>query len=499
MEKNDSKVTYNSSKLEKSSYAFYLLGQNILYGASMSALMVFWQFVLGINVAAIGVIFLIARIFDAFNDPVLAGIVQRTKTKKGGKYKPWTLFSAFVLPIVTIIMFVNINKDQNLSQGVLIAYAVITYFIWGIVYTLCDVPIYSLSMSMEPDAKHRSTIILMGRMAASIAGVFTSFLYYGLITIFDANLGSVIIDGGHKTWAFSQTVSMTIISVVSMVAMSTIVIVKERNIQEDEKNEVTIKTMFKSVKQNKHLIQLIVSRLLIRTLGGVFIVIMPTLFLTIGAFDPMGIPNILWMSISGLTMGIAGVANVFWLMFLTKNVGKRKAVMINMTIGILITILSGILAVVAHYQMWVILVLTTGGLVVIGTPSTLNGIFTSDCIEYGHWKNGIRQEATAFSTLTLTTKMVNALGGFFGSMILTIVGIVVISESTPVDINAGPAMQAFWITLSLIIIAGIIGIILFKWFYTLDEKDVAEYAKINRTQNAKFEEATQNKVEVRKE
>lgn len=487
----------HATSTEKSVYMLYLCGQNIIFGIAMVALQAFWQFTLLVPIGAIGIIFMIARIFDAFNDPILGGIVQKTNPKKG-KFKPWTFVIAFLLPIATMLIFVNINSSGDLSSSVVIAYAAITYLIWGVVYTLCDVPIFALSMTMEPDSRKRSTLIMFGRIGAGIAGILTSFIFFGLSGVLDSTLGTIAADGTIIPWAWSQTVSTAILMIVSLAIMVPIFLVKERNIPEKTTEPVTPKKMFKFISGNKHLLKLIVTITIIMIIGGAFMAVIPT-FVMAGGFQNS---NSQWMTILMTYGGIVGLLNTFFIMFLVKKTGKRKAMVIDSIIGVVFIVVGMISTAATNYQVWTLLFYMTGGYMIFMSPIIAFGLFTSDCIEYGHYKTGIRQEAVAFSAQTFVSKLGMALGGLVGSVVLLVSGVVTITSSTPqyiIDQQAHASQIAFWITSASLIIAALSSILLFTLFYNLSSDDVNKYVEVNSKENARFEEALkENKKEERK-
>lgn len=87
-----------------------------------------------------GVILFIARIFDAFNDPIMGIIVAKTKTR-WGKFRPWLFIGTLTNAIVLYLMFA---APPSLSGRGLVAYAAVTYILWGVTYTMMDIPYWSM-------------------------------------------------------------------------------------------------------------------------------------------------------------------------------------------------------------------------------------------------------------------------------------------------------------------------------------------------------------------
>ena len=86
-----------TNRLERLAYGGYFMGQNLIYFLVYQFLMLFYTDVVGITAGAVGTMFLIARIFDAVNDPIMGIIVDKTNLE-GGKFIPWiklVIFNAF--------------------------------------------------------------------------------------------------------------------------------------------------------------------------------------------------------------------------------------------------------------------------------------------------------------------------------------------------------------------------------------------------------------------
>ena len=98
---------------ERNLYLTGLLGQNMIYNIIGTGLVFYFQSVLFIPAMATGVIFAIARVWDAINDPMMGTIVDRTNTK-WGKCRPYLIFVPAAVCVITILCFCNgIYGSQN--------------------------------------------------------------------------------------------------------------------------------------------------------------------------------------------------------------------------------------------------------------------------------------------------------------------------------------------------------------------------------------------------
>ena len=124
---------------------------------------------------ALGWIFAIARIWDAINDPMMGSIVDKTKSK-WGKCKPYLLFAPLVVCVITCVAFLNGNyavakQDNNtVAMALIVAWAAVSYILWGMSYTAGDVPLWGVISRMSEVEKDRANLIALARIVASIAG-----------------------------------------------------------------------------------------------------------------------------------------------------------------------------------------------------------------------------------------------------------------------------------------------------------------------------------------
>lgn len=117
-------------------------------------------------------IILAGRIFDAANDPIMGMIVDRTRTK-WGKMRPYLLFSPIPIAITTILLF---WAPGFASSGAKIAYAAVTYILWGVMFTIQDVPFWGLSAVITPNEQERTSFLSTARLGSTFGGILPSLL-----------------------------------------------------------------------------------------------------------------------------------------------------------------------------------------------------------------------------------------------------------------------------------------------------------------------------------
>ncbi len=105
----------------KISYALGAVGKDMVYMLSASYVLYYFQDLLGVNAIAMGIILMAARVFDAFNDPIMGVIVAKTKTR-WGKFRPWLLIGTLTNAVVLVLM---LHAPPKLDASGLVAYAAV--------------------------------------------------------------------------------------------------------------------------------------------------------------------------------------------------------------------------------------------------------------------------------------------------------------------------------------------------------------------------------------
>ena len=158
--------------MEKFAYGIGAVGKDMVYMLSASYILYYFQDIMGVSAIAMGVILLIARVFDAFNDPIMGVIVAKTKTK-WGKFRPWLLIGTLTNAVILIVMF---SAPPSLDGKGLVAYAAITYILWGITYTMMDIPYWSMIPAFTDSGKERENLSALARSCAGVGSAIVTII-----------------------------------------------------------------------------------------------------------------------------------------------------------------------------------------------------------------------------------------------------------------------------------------------------------------------------------
>ena len=150
-------------------YSLCGFGQNLICTIIGSYLTVFMTDAIGFSALWVALLMLLARIYDALNDPIMGSIVDRTKTR-WGKCRPYLKWMALPIAGMTIICFLPWYPS---SPGGFAALTIM-YLIWGMVYTVVDVPYWGLTSCMTHDTYRRGNMLTIARLLCTAgAGIVT--------------------------------------------------------------------------------------------------------------------------------------------------------------------------------------------------------------------------------------------------------------------------------------------------------------------------------------
>ena len=113
-----------------------------------------------------------ARVFDAFNDPIMGILVAKTKTK-WGKFRPWLLIGTVTNAVMLYLMY---SIPPTLDAKGMIAYASVTYILWGVTYTMMDIPYWSMIPAFTESGKEREGLSAFARSMAGVGSALISIV-----------------------------------------------------------------------------------------------------------------------------------------------------------------------------------------------------------------------------------------------------------------------------------------------------------------------------------
>lgn len=400
---------------EKASFGIGAIGKDMGYWIMAGYLMVFFTDVVKLNPAYIAFLFLFARIWDAINDPIMGWIVDNTKTR-WGKFRPWILIGTIINSIVVLFLFYDPNALFG-PVGVMV-WCGVFYILWGMTYTIMDIPYWSMIPAFSSDSKVRDLMSVIPRTCAMIGGQFVVIFGLPLIAYFGVNSGGTEADGFFR---------FTIFVVVVFILASIICTVNVReHVQTPLRQKIGAKDILKLLGKNDQLVVIIIltviQQLAQNLVNGSIIY-----------YFKYAIQHEDWYSLFMAAGAIAQfVAFVIFPTLVQKT--SRRFVYIG----------SALMLVVGYLSMFLFgskpdssFIVAAGSFCIASLGTALSLVSTTvmlaDTVDYGEFKLGTRSESIVFSMQTMTVKFGNALAGFMSSMTLAIVGYIpnqVQTEST---------------------------------------------------------------------
>ncbi len=147
-------------------------GQGMIYAMMSSYISDYYVNVLQLNLWFVLGLMLLARVWDAINDPLM-GMIVDSHTTKWGKMKPYILFASVPIAVLTILMYLS----PNLSGTSLMIYCAVTYVAWGMCYTMADVPFWGIPNVITPDTRERGSVISFTKIINSVGSALPEVFF----------------------------------------------------------------------------------------------------------------------------------------------------------------------------------------------------------------------------------------------------------------------------------------------------------------------------------
>ena len=390
---------------EKYSFGFGALGKDLCYAIVSSYLMIYFTDSIGLAPAFVGGLFLVARLWDALNDPMMGMVVDNTRTK-WGKFRPWILVGTIINAIILVLLF---KKPAGLEGTSLHIYYSAMYILWGMSYTVMDIPYWSMLPSLSKTKEERDQMSVIPRIFASCGWLIVGTFGLAIINI----LGK-----GNQTKGF-EYFAMVIAVVFIITSIITVVNVKDSSSEtylNDKKQEKTsFKKAIKVIKENDQLMVFIgvvlAYNLFAQLSGGASIY-----------YFKYVVGNENMYPVYTAFASLAEIGGLMIFPMLSKKMTKKDVFRLACylpAVGLVMLLLAGIFA-----PANVIFIALSGIVVKLGSGFTLGAttVMLADVIDYGEVRFGSRNESIIASFQTLLVKTASAISGWLIGIGLTIVG-----------------------------------------------------------------------------
>ncbi|OAB40174.1 MFS transporter [Paenibacillus antarcticus] len=384
---------------DKLGYLLGDFGNDFFFILVSSFLMVYYTDIFGISAASVGILFLIARLWDAVADVTWGRFIDTRKPSKHGKFKPWIFRMSFPLVISGVLMFVYI---PGMSDGFYLAYAFVTYILWGTLYSTVNIPYGSMASVITSDPVERTSLSTFRTMGATLAGLIISVA--GPLILFVDNKA----DAGRFTLGAIIFGVLSISCYMACYKLSTERVVASETTVQKTNLSITLKAIMKN-------------RPLISILSGSLIFMMGSMLMgAVNVYlykDYFG--NAAILSIVGLVQ-MAAMFIVFPLAKpLVSKFGKKEIAAVGMLLSAIVYILLYFLPNLTAIQFMAFATVGTFGYAFF---SVVVWAFVTDVIDYHEYLTGLREDGTVYSVYSFARKVGQAIAGGLGGFALTSVG-----------------------------------------------------------------------------
>ncbi|MBQ2842238.1 MAG: MFS transporter [Clostridia bacterium] len=380
---------------EKLGYGVGAVGLDLSYGMFYSYLSIYLTNALGISPAFLLIITPLARIWDGINDPMMGMLVDKTHTKMG-KYRPWILTGALLNAVVLCLLFNN--PGFELGSAGLYVYAAVLYVFWGMTNTLADIPFWSMVPSFASEEKDRNLVSTIARAFSGLGQGIISIFTPMAVAFFGGVAGSKLdamtsdtLSKGFGKWSVIMACGLVIFALISVLST------KERRIVVN-KEKFSFKAAINVIKSNDQLLVFMLFAMISNA----------------GFYMTSGISSYYFTSVLGdLTlqskfnlMGTVGsVLSILVVPVCSKFMNNRSIYKLSLGMAAAGYIGMAVMGyafsgnVTALGIFYILTSLGTGSMFVNQT------VMLADCVDYGEYKTGSRNQSLTFSMKGFLQKM----------------------------------------------------------------------------------------------
>jgi len=444
---------------EKIGYGFGDMSSSMFWKLFGAYLMIFYTDVFGISAAAVGTMFLVTRIWDAFFDPVVGVIADRTNSR-WGKFRPYLLWLAIPFALIGILMFFTPSFNETGK----IIYAYITYSLMMMVYSAINVPYASLLGVMSPEPKDRNVLSTFRMTFAYIGSFLALLLFMPLVNTFCHGNNDITVQ--QHGW----TLAVVCIAIVCALLFFGCFSLTRERVKPIKKEKTRLSDDLKDLLHNHPWWILLgsgIAALIFNSIRDGATVYYFKYFVDDSQVSVWGFPLVL----SGIYLALGQISNIIGVVAaapISNKIGKKKTYMGAMVIA---TVLSIIFYWFDKNDIILIFVFQVLISICAGSIFPLLWSMYADCADYSELKTGNRATGLIFSSSSMSQKIGWAVGTAITGWLLAFFGFKANAVQSADTING---IRMF---LSFLPAVGTVLSVVFIAFYPLSEKKMGEITK----------------------
>ncbi len=460
---------------EKFAYGIGAVGKDMVYMLSASYILYYYQDIMGVSAVAMGIILFVARVFDAFNDPIMGVLVAKTKTR-WGKFRPWLFVGTVLNAIVLYLMFA---APPTLSGSGLVAYAATTYILWGVTYTMMDIPYWSMVPAFTESGKEREGLSALARSCAGVGSALISIITVLSVSALGKMAGGTTATDierlGYKYFALCIAVLFVIFTTITCVK------IKEKS--SVEMQTASVREMFKALVQNDQAMTMVVAIVMINT--ALYITSNLVIYFFKYDFSPAQ-----WQANYTLFNTFGGGFQILAMMILfpllRKFMNTMKIFYVSFTMAMVGYVLLLGIAFSGTQQVYLLLIPAFLIMSAIGMLNVIVTVFLANTVDYGELKNHRRDESVIFSMQTFVVKLASGIAALAASVVISIFHIQKDETAevlTAIDASSRIGLRMCMTIIPIVVL--IIGLIVFRKHYILTDEKLEEInAQLKAERNA---------------
>lgn len=458
---------------EKAAYGLGAVGKDMAYMLSAGYVLYYYQDLLGVSSLTMGAILMAARVFDAFNDPIMGVLVAKTKTR-WGRFRPWLLVGTALNAAVLFLMF---SAPPSLDGAGLAAYAALSYIIWGVTYTMMDIPFWSMIPSLTKGSTGRETgktgktgeigdrerLTTLARSCAGIGSAIVTITAMKCVVSFGK--GDEI--KGFRIFAFIVAAVFLICIAVCCLSLR-------------EKSTVGIELpsvgeMFRALLRNDQAMTVVAAIVLINC----SLYITSNLLIYYFKYDFGGDR---WYDSYTVFNGFGGVIQIAAMLLLFPLMRRFMSAVKTFYVSLIMAAAGygSLLAAMYVPEKSLALLLPPAFLIFasFGIITVLTTVFLANSVDYGELKNGRRDESVIFSMQTLVVKLASGVAALAASVCLALCDLSSDTSGAAVSQASGFSAAVLRMTMTALPIAGVaLAALVFSKRYILTDRRLSEIAK----------------------
>lgn len=435
---------------DKLGYGLGDFGCNMSFAFINGYLMIFYVTCMKIDPGHFAIIILLAKIFDAINDPIIGGLCDATKPGKDGKFKPWIKWASFPLLISSIAMFIY---APNAPYGVKVAMCLGLYCIWSISYTSVNVPYGSMQSVITTKSSERTSLSTSRSIGALLAQLPIMIVLPMLV--YDEN------DDPRGELFIIFVAVMGVIGLISFYLLRKLTVERVAP-QTDKPQKFNYLATLVSFFKNRHMLGVTISTVS-------YLALMMTVTSSLQYVFMCYFKNTKLISLATILAGLPVALGIVLVKPASKRFTKKQLCTYPFALSALT---SGIATFVRFENPYIWIALISVAMFGASFYMVLMWALVADCIDFQEQKTGRREEGSIYATYSLFRKIAQGVGASLVSLAIKL---------TDYDQNldalsqaAGVPEKIYFVTGFLPFIGSIICLVSMHFLYKLGDKNQEE-------------------------